>query len=207
MANHKKLSVRVALVAVGTLTACVGGGGSLADGVTTWDSAPSSLERTGTDREGPPGFLEGPAASQERAAVSSEPAPGAAGGSVSTFDCSGAYTCREDGKKSSDTIRLRRVNGVCTLSGNGSVSVVLGNDGTLTVNGTTIGTWSVSGSGFSVVSSEGRVTCTRGASDDDDDDDDDVSSSSSGGGTSPGSPGEPPVVLDAGSPSGRPDDG
>ncbi|MBX3204587.1 MAG: hypothetical protein KF764_05930 [Labilithrix sp.] len=199
MRNHRQLWVAASIVASGGVFACVGGGGNLGDGMTTWDPAPSSLESAGSDREPSPGFLERAPSSQEPAGNSSEPAAGAqgGGGSPGSFQCSGTFTCQEAGKKGTDRIRLRLVDGVCTLSGTGSVAVVLQADGSLAVNGSKIGTWSASGNGFTVVSSEGSVTCTRGSSGSGSDDSTDSSSSGSG---SAGSPGSVPPSVDAGSP-------
>lgn len=210
MRDHNRSSVIASLVAGAALVACVGGGGNLPDGMTTLDPASSSLEGTGIERDRAPDLLETAPSSQDRVGTSSESAPGAPGGGPGAFDCSGTFTCRQEGESGSERLRLRRVNGVCTVRGSGSVSIVLGNDGSVTVNGTSVGTWSTSGSGFTATTSEGAIRCTRRASDDDGDEGDEgddrspPSSGSAGGGANSGSPGIPPI--DAGVPSAPPDD-
>lgn len=197
MRNHGRLGWAAAsIVASGGLLACVGGGGSLSDGMATWDPASSSLERAEDGRERAPGFLESAPGSEGAAGASSEHAPGAqGGGGAAAFACSGTFTCRESGEKKASTITLQSRDGVCSIVGS-DLAVVLGSDGSLSISGKKAGSWSSTADGFTVVTEEGTVTCTRGGSQSGGDESPPPSSSSSSGSAGGGS--VPPPVDDGG---------
>lgn len=165
MRNHGRLGWATAsIVASGGLLACVGGGGGLSDGMATWDPASSSFERAEDGRERAPGFLENAPGSEGAVGASAEHAPGAqGGGGAAAFDCSGTFTCRESGDDDTSTLRLQSSDGVCSVAGS-NLAVVLGSDGSLSLNGKKVGTWSATADGFTAVTDEGTVTCTRGGS-------------------------------------------
>ncbi len=165
MRNHGRFGWAAALiVASAGLLACVGGGGALSDGMATWDPASSSLERAEDGREHAPGFLENAPGSEGAVGASAEHAPGAqGGGGGAAFACSGTFTCRDSGEDDTSTLRLESSNGACSVAGS-DLAVVLGSDGSLNLNGKKVGSWSATADGFTAVTDEGTVTCTRGGS-------------------------------------------
>ena len=159
-----RLVAVAAIFVSGGVFACVGGGGPLSDGMTTWDPTPSSLERADTTREAPPGFREVAPSSREPVGASTEPGPGAqgVGSGAGGFDCSGTYTCVESGDDDEDEVAFISLNGLCTVQSGNSV-LILGSDGTLLLNGKNVGSWQGSGGGLTVTTEDGTVSCTKGS--------------------------------------------
>ncbi|MDF2692981.1 MAG: hypothetical protein K0S65_1364 [Labilithrix sp.] len=187
-----------AAVFVGGSVACVGGGGALEGGMTTWDSAGNSREGTPISTEGATNSREPAPPWTEGAGSSSEPGPGAqGGGGGGGFSCSGSFVCQVSGDDDVDTIVLGTVNGNCSITGGDSDNVVFESNGTLSSKGKPIGTWQATPTGFTATADEETITCTRvtgNATPGGGEDDPPPSSSSSG------SPGMTPVV-DAGLPN------
>lgn len=147
----------------GGVIACVGGGGGLSGPLETWDSPPPSTERSLTSRETAPGFFERAQLSTESPSRSPEPAPGAQGKGApgtpgtSTLDCSGTYLCREVGKTNTDTVTLTQtLGGACVVDGTS-----IEPDGRLTSKGKTVGTWSVTSTGFTATANGETIICTK----------------------------------------------
>lgn len=183
------------VVFVGGSVACVGGGGPLSDGMTTWESANNTREGAPISTEGATNSREPAPPSTERAGSSSEPGPGAqGGGGGGGFSCSGSFVCRVGNDDDVDTIVLGTVNGNCTITGD-SDNVVFESNGTLSSKGKPIGTWQATPTGFTATADESTITCTRvtGNTNPGSQEDDDPPPSAS----SSGSPGMAPVV-DAG---------
>lgn len=205
MRDHRRLWAITAVVISGGAFACVGGGGPLSDGMSTWDPSPSSLERAENTREPAPGFREVAPSSRETVGASAEPGPGAQGGGgagAGGLDCSGTYRCVEEGDDDVDEVTLVSANGVCFVPAGGNAVLVLGPDGSLLLNGQSVGSWQATAGGFVATSEDGTVTCTKGGGQ--------GSTGTGGGGGTGGGDGSgggggngsggnrPPVVRDAG---------
>jgi hypothetical protein len=163
--THGRTGVIAALVAIGgAVIACTGGASGVPAEMDTQERAPASQERASSTLERASSTLERPARSQEPAPVSTQSPPGAgASGPGATpggaFDCSGTFICTEVGDDDSDTVSLSMRNGVCTAEG----QVVLESDGRLSSNGRTVGSWSLTGTGISVVVGDDVSNCVRGS--------------------------------------------
>jgi hypothetical protein len=180
--------IGIAAVVAGTI-ACVGGGGSLGGELTTWEPTASSTERAETSGESAP-------ASQDEVGSSIE--PGAGGGPGAAFDCSGTFSCK-NGDGDFVTFELTLSNGNCAVPRGDLKGLTFGSDGTLSVNGKKIGSWQVTGSGFTASSGDGSITCTRtkgGATTTDDSNPPTNPSGGSGGSDGAGPP--PTLPMDAG---------
>jgi hypothetical protein len=161
MSSMQRLWSAISAIVVGAgVVACTGGGGSLSEGMRTWESAPGSQDRAQNSNEGAPAFGERAPGSQDGVAVSAEPGPGAQSG-AGGFDCSGTYTCQEDGDDDLDTVVLTSVNGVCSIS-SGNAGLVFGADGSLTAGGERVGSWKATANGFTATVGKDTVTCTKG---------------------------------------------
>jgi hypothetical protein len=162
----------LALGLIGLVVACVGGGGAGTDGMTMWQPAGSNVERAGS--------------SSERAANSVEGKGGAA------LIC-GTYACQRAGDDDIDNVELSAATGGCSVANDDGV-ILIGFDGSVTVNGQAAGSWQSTGSGISLSIGSISLTCTQGAASEDDNSAD------------PGRPDDTPApsptpVLDAGSSS------
>ncbi len=201
MRNHTRHWAMLAIVVSGGVFACTGGGGPLADAMSTWESSPSSVEHAASTHEAAPGSREVAHSSEEPMGASAEPGPGAQGGGAGgAFACAGTYSCVEAGKSDSDEITLTAEDGVCAVRvGNGAL--VLSADGSLLSNGQNVGSWHATAGGFVVTTEEGSVECTRASA---------GSDTGAGSGTGPGTGGgtgggsgsggtsSPPTRRDAG---------
>lgn len=170
------------LLVAGAAVACVGGGGGLAGAFESWETSPRTGEPAGNTQERPPVSTE-----------SHSESSGAGGGGAGALDCSGTYLCQEVGDDDTDRVTLRSTAG----GGCSAEELVLEADGRLTVKGRAVGSWSMTGTGFSVVTPSGTVNCTKASADSSSrGDSNQGGSGNSGSGSS--NPGAGPAVGDAG---------
>ena len=164
MRSHGRLFALLGILASAGLFACTGGGGSLGDGMTTWQGAGSSYEPAKSSREGAESSREGMTSSQDGIGTSGEPGPGAQGnGGAPALACAGTFRCIQDGDDDDDELTFTATGAGCTVSV-GETTLLLASDGTIRVNGQNVGTWQATGSGFTGTVQNDRITCTRGGS-------------------------------------------
>lgn len=152
-----------AVVGSAGIFACTGGGGALSEGMSTWDPAPTSLERAENTRESAPRVREVAPPVREATSASSESGPGAQGGGSSpgALDCSGTYKCVKAGDDDVDELKLRIVGGVCTAPTDDKTAFVLASDGSILLSGRKIGSWRAISGGFSATTDDGDITCVK----------------------------------------------
>ena len=100
-----------------------------------------------------------PPYSTEYPTISNEPGPGQA----ATFGltCPASYSCLTSGSSKPSTLTLVSKGGACT----DGKFIIFSADGTFVINGSSAGTWSASGNGFSTAATKNTTTttveCTR----------------------------------------------
>lgn len=159
-----------------------------------YESAPNSRETPGAGRESPGAGREAPPPSGENpGSQGGGPGenPGGSGNANACPPCDQKFACITvtNGKSDDDNVELKTKNGVCTLE-----TLVFECGGKLTLQGTAIGSWQSSGSGFTATATSANgmstITCVPRSSS--------TPTPTPDPTVSPTAPPPPPPVVDAG---------